>query len=399
MIAAGLRSAALGLTGVLLGLHLAQLGVPVQTLGLVIGVGLAGMATGTTVVALRGDHWGKRRTLAVTASLAGGGLATVALGNSTGVLLAAAFVGMVNGMGRDRGPAEVLEQSMLAERVTDRDRTGAFARYALVQDVAGALGALAAGVPALIGSRVGVAPLVAFRWSLVGGAMLMLATVPLYLGLPADPRRSGDTRRAWWSVPLSPVAKRRVGGLAGLFAVDSLGGGFLAGSIITYWFFRRFGLGAEVLGPVFFVAKILNALSYVAAERLALRIGLIRTMVFTHLPSSLALCALPFIPSVWPAVALFLAREALVQMDVPTRQSYIAAVAAPSERTFALGVTGLVRNLGWAVGPTLAGLAMVGFGLGAPLLLGAGLKITYDLSLFAGFRNLRPPEETPATTA
>ena len=170
MSAAGLRSAALGLTGVLLGLHLAQLGVPVQTLGLVIGVGLAGMATGTTVVALRGDHWGKRRTLAVTASLAGGGLATVALGNSTGVLLAAAFVGMVNGMGRDRGPAEVLEQSMLAERVTDRDRTGAFARYALVQDVAGALGALAAGVPALIGSRVGVAPLVAFRWSLVGGA-------------------------------------------------------------------------------------------------------------------------------------------------------------------------------------------------------------------------------------
>ncbi len=377
----------------LLGLHLAQLGVSAQTLGLVIGVGLFGMAVGTASVSFLGETWGKRPALMVTATLAGLGLAVVAMSESTTVLVVAAFFGMVNGMGRDRGPAEVMEQSMLSALVTDRDRTRAFARYSLVQDVAGALGALAAGAPALFAGRLGLTALEASRASLVGAGGLLLLSVPVYLLLPEESGGARD-RAPWWRVPLSPVAKRRVGGLAGLFALDSLGGGFLAGSIITYWFFRQFGLGAEVLGPVFFGAKVLNALSYLVAEWLARRIGLIRTMVFTHLPSSLLLCALPFVPTAWWAIALFLIREAMVQMDVPTRASYVAAVTAPGERTFAFGATGIVRNTGWALGPTLAGVAMGGLGLGAPLLIGAGLKIVYDLSLYSAFRNVRPPEET-----
>jgi predicted MFS family arabinose efflux permease len=157
-----------------------------------------------------------------------------------------------------------------------------------------------------------------------------------------------------------------------LFALDSLGGGLLAGSIVTYWFFRRFGLSGDVLGPVFFVARGLNAWSYLGAELLARRVGLLRGPL---------------------AIALFLAREALVQMDVPARQSYLAAVTEPGERTFALGITGLVRNVGWACGPPLAGWAMSAFGLGAPLVLGAGLKVVYDLALYASYRHVRPAEE------
>ncbi len=153
-----------------------------------------------------------------------------------------------------------------------------------------------------------------------------------------------------------------------------------------------------VLGPLFLAARALNAASYVAADVLSRRIGLLSTMVFTHLPSSVLLIFLPFAPNPWIAAFLFLARESLVQMDVPTRQSYVAAVTRPGERTFALGVTGLVRNVGWATGPAGAGWAMQALGLGAPLLCGAGLKIAYDLLLYRAFRHVRPPEELPGRT-
>jgi predicted MFS family arabinose efflux permease len=191
------------------------------------------------------------------------------------------------------------------------------------------------------------------------------------------------------------TVRRRLGGLAGLTALDSVGGGFLAGSILSYWFFRRFGLAPETLGVLFFAARALNAASYLAAERFARRFGLVRTMVFTHLPSSGLLLALPLVGSAWAAVALFLAREALVQMDVPTRQSYIAAVVPAGARTFALGVMGVVRSAGWAVGAPLAGFAMGAVGIAAPLYGGAILKILYDVALFGAFRQVRPPEEEP----
>lgn len=187
---------------------------------------------------------------------------------------------------------------------------------------------------------------------------------------------------------MSGETRRRVAGLTGLFTLDSLGGGFLAGSILTYWFFRRFGLTGESLGPLFFAGRVLNALSYGWAAALSRRIGLVRTMVFTHLPSSLVLLGLPLAPTAALAAALFLARESLVQMDVPTRQAYVAAITRPGERTPALGLTALARNVGWAVGPALAGLATAAFGLPAPLVAGAGLKVVYDVALFASFRQI-----------
>jgi len=192
---------------------------------------------------------------------------------------------------------------------------------------------------------------------------------------------------------VSRATKRIVTKLAALFSLDAFGGGFLTDALVAYWFFRRFGANEESLGLLFFAVHLLNAASHLGAAWLARRIGLVNTMVFTHLPSSVFLMAVPFAPSLPVAVAFFLLRESLVEMDVPTRQSYIAAVVRPEERTFASGVTNLTRNTFWAAASSLAGFFMQHVAFGAPLVVGGGLKIVYDVLLYHSFRNVRPPEE------
>ncbi len=180
---------------------------------------------------------------------------------------------------------------------------------------------------------------------------------------------------------------------AALSGLDSLGGGFLTTALISYWFFQRFGADESFLGPLFFAVRVLNGLSHLGAAYLARKIGLVNTMVFTHLPSSLLLMAVPFAPSLTVAVLLFLLREGLVEMDVPTRQSYLMAVVGEEERTKAAGITNLVRGAAWAVAPVMAGSLMKTLSLSAPLFIGSGLKIGYDLLLYRTFRKLKPPEE------
>jgi predicted MFS family arabinose efflux permease len=196
-------------------------------------------------------------------------------------------------------------------------------------------------------------------------------------------------------VRLDPHTRRVVTRLTGLFGLDSIGGGLLSSALIAYWFFRRYGLSETELALLFFAARVLNAGSHVMAAWLARRIGLVNTMVFTHLPSSLFLIATPFAASAAAAAVLFLAREALVEMDVPTRQSYVMAIVSPHERTFASGVTNVTRTVAWAIGSTLAGSLMQQM-LAAPLFLGGALKISYDVALYRAFRHIRPPEESVA---
>jgi len=197
---------------------------------------------------------------------------------------------------------------------------------------------------------------------------------------------------------LDPQTRSVVTRLAVLFGLDSIGGGFLNSALIAYWFFRRYGTSEGELAVLFFAARTLNAVSHLVAAWMARRIGLINTMVLTHLPSSLFLMAAPAAPSAAVAGALFLAREALVEMDVPTRQSYVMAVVPPQERTFASGVTNVTRNVGWAVGPSLAGLVMQRVALAGPLFIGGALKIGYDLLLYGSFRHIRPPEESSSAS-
>jgi predicted MFS family arabinose efflux permease len=395
--AAGVRSFTVAMTGVLLGLYFAESGAGPATLGLVVGAGAAGSAAGTAALAWRPAWFHPRPTLVASALLSGAGLVVVSTASGTALLAVAAFAGMVNGMGRDRGPAQALEQSHLADRTQPDRRTAAFTRYALIQDIAGAAGAFAAGVPALLERESSLPTATGYRWTLLGAAALLLLSAALYGRATGEDYGARIAEPQGRAAPLSARSRRRLTGLSALFALDSLGGGFLAGAIISYWFFQRFGLGGEVLGPVFFGARVLNAASFPVAAFLAQRIGLVRTMVFTHLPSSLVLLALPLVPSAGLAIGLFLVREALVQMDVPTRQSYVAAVTLPGERTYAMAVTGLVRNVGWALGPAAAGVAIRAWGLGAPLFLGAVLKVAYDLSLYGAYRGIRPSEEEAPT--
>lgn len=390
--AAWLRSFGIGLMGVVLGVFLYREGFSSTAIGVVIAAGLAGAAAATVMVTLKADRLGRRKTLLVLAMLTALGAAPLVFHSSFALLAVLAFFGMLNGMGTDRSAAFALEQAVIPALVPDEKRTWGLAWYNLVLDSSGALGALAAGTPLLAQRLWGLDLGVAYRLLFAGFAALNLLSGVLYLFLTPEVEiaPSASTRA---KTVITPQTKSTVRKMAGLFAIDSLGGGLLGDALVSYWFFRRFGIEESKLGLLFFTVHVLNAVSHLGAAALARRIGLVKTMVFTHLPSSIFLIAAAIVPSPQWAVALFLLRESLVEMDVPTRQSYVAAVVRPEERTFASGITNLARNSSWAVSSSVAGVFMQRIAFSAPLLIGGSLKIVYDLLLWRAFRHVRPPEE------
>ncbi len=391
-LAAFFRATATGLIGVLLGVYLAELGLDVGVIGLVVTAGLGGAAFATLIVTFLGDRIGHRRALLGVALLATAGGAALILSTHPIVLGAVAFVGMVNGMGRDRGAALVVEQAVLPAMVRDGERTMAFAKYNVLQDAGHAVGSLAAGLPTLLQG---------LGWASGPGAFQ--ASVLVYAGLSFLPalaylKLSGavEARRVSGAMRVSPESRRILWRICSLFAIDSLAGGLLTTALLSFFFYERFGIGVGAIGPLFFAARVGNALSHFGAAWLARRIGLVNTMVFTHIPSSLLLITVAYAPSFPVAAALFILREGLVEMDVPTRQSYVMAVVRPEERTVASGATHLVRMAAWAVAPAVAGFLMEDVSLVIPLVVGAGMKIGYDLLLWRAFRHVRPPEEADA---
>ena len=388
-VTAFLRALATSLVGVLIGVQLARQGVTGAAVGAITSAGLGGAALAALLATLIGDRVGRRRFLVALAGLSVLGTVTFAFCSSVLGLAAAAFVGMLNGMGRDRGAALVLEQAALPSTTSDSGRTQVIARYTMLQDLGHASGALLAGLPSLLEVTTPLRGAAPYRATLLVSAAAGLVALVLYLRLGADVEAPAE--RASF-VP-SQSSRRIVAKLSALFALDGLGGGFLTTALLSYFFFERFGVGAAVIGGLFFGARLVNAVSHLGAAWLAQRIGLIRTMVLTHIPSSLLLVTVAFAPTFPIAAALFILREGLVEMDVPTRQSYVLAVVRPEERTFAAGVTNLVRLGAWAVAPALAGLLMNGSSLHLPLVIGATMKISYDLLLWRAFRGIRPPEE------
>jgi len=388
-----LRALATGMLGVVIGLELAALGISVAGIGFVVSAGLAGGACGSLVATLAADRIGRRRLLVVLALLGGAGGLVFAAATTPVVLGTAAFLGMLNGMGRDRGAALVLEQAILPATAPAARRTRAFAWYNVLQDTGHAVGGLLAAAPALLQRLAGLSAIASLRLAVVAYALLVLATVPLYARLSAavelTPSADGLPR-------VSPESRRVLWRLSSLFALDSLGGGFLTAALVSLFFAERFGVGAGALGTLFFGARVANGLSHLGAAWLARRIGLVNTMVFTHVPSSLLLATVPFAPSFGIAAALFLLREGLVEMDVPTRQSYVMAVVRPEERVVASGVTHLVRTAAWAVAPSVAGVLMQGVSYTTPLFVGAGMKLLYDVLLYRAFRGRPAPEEAAA---
>jgi MFS family permease len=338
---------------------------------------------------LFGERIGRRRFLIGVSCLALLGAALFAASAAPVLIVAGAFVGMLNGMGRDRGGAVVVEEALLPATAHDAERTRAFAWYNVLQSAGHALGAVLAGLPALIRSLIATTEIASIRLSLAVYGALVFLPILFYAGLSAP---TGDGRRSAES-SVTPETRRILTRISLLFLLDSLGGGFLAGAILAFFFFERFSVGPEIVGLLFFVARIANAVSNFGAAWLAARFGLVNTMVFTHIPASLFLLAVPFAPTFEVAAVFFLLRELLVEMDVPTRSSYVMAVVRPEERTLASGVTQLVRMCGWAIGPIVAGVFMQTGSLAAPLFAGAAIKITYDILLYVEFRHLRPPEE------
>ena len=386
--AVSVRSIATGMIGVLLGIYLSELKLGADAIGVIVGVGLGGAALATLLATLYADVAGHRKMLLLIALASFAGAALLAFSAHPLVIAFAAFVGMVNGMGRDRGAAFVVEQAALPATASDRERTMVFAKYNVLQDIGHALGSLLATLPSVLQHN-GVAGVAAFRVSIAVYAVLSLLPLLAYWRLSS----TIEAARVGRSINVSPETRTILLKISSLFALDSVAGGFLTTALLSYFFHERFGVGVEAIGLLFFVARVANAGSHLAAAWLARRIGLVNTMVFTHIPSSLLLATVPFMPTFAIAAALFLLREGLVEMDVPTRQSYVMAVVRPEERAFASGVTNLVRLGGWAIAPGIAGLLMTGGSLAVPLFVGAGLKIVYDLALWRAFRGLPPPEE------
>lgn len=384
------RSLGYGLFSVLLGLHLDAAGYAPAAVGLVITLSLAGSAGLTALLASSADRFGRKRALLWTGVLMVIGGVVFILTDHVMALTAAALTGTINPSAPETGPFETVESAILPQAVTGAGRNRAFGWYHAVGAVGLALGSLAAGALEPIAAALGLDELGAYHlgYGLYTGAallcLLVLARLSPAVEAPDPTKRNGLALQR---------SRKTVFRLAALFSLDAFAGGFVVQSIVVYWFSLRFGVGLAVLGPVFGVVSLLKALSYVVAVRLADRLGLVRTMVFTHLPSNVLLLLLPAMPSLPLAIAILLIRHMLAQMDVPARTSYVVAIVDPEERTAASGVTMLVRPAAHAASPVLAGLAIQLASSGAPFLIAGGLKILYDLLLYAGFRRLAPEEE------
>jgi len=387
LLARGLRAFADGFVSLLLPAHLLGLGLSPLQVGAIATGTLLGSGALTLCVGLRANRIGTRTLLTAAAGLmCATGLGFAAI-TSFWPLLVVAVVGTLNPSSGDVSVFLPLEHAVLARVVTDRERTGAFARYSLVGALAAALGALAAGAPELAHQWLGVAPRVLYPWMFVLYATLGLLAGVIYRRLPA-----AGAAQAGPTAPLEQ-SRRVVYTLAALFGLDAFGGGFIVQSLLALWLFERFQLSVAAAGTIFFWTGLLSALSYLVAARIARRIGLVNTMVFTHLPANLLLLLLPFASDLGWVIALLLARSALSQMDVPTRSSYVMAVVSPAERPAAASITSVPRSLASALGPLLAGYLLGLSPFGWPLIVAGGLKIVYDFLLLATFRAVRPPEE------
>ncbi len=385
-----------GFLAVVLVLYLDALGLDPLTIGLVLTLTLVGDTLISLWLTTNADRLGRRRVLVAGSILMVIAGVVFALTSFPPLLILAATIGVISPTGNEVGPFLAVEQAALAQTVPDARRTSTFAWYNLVGYVATAIGALAAGLLSQSQLDAGTAPVDAYRTVVVGYAVIGIAMAGGFLALggsieapPRERLEEGMRRRFGLGRSKGVVAR-----LSLLFSIDAFAGGFIPISLMAYWFHLRFGVEPAVLGAIFFGANLLAAVSSLSAARIAARIGLVNTMVFTHLPSNVLLILVPLMPNLPLAVAVLLLRFSLSQMDVPTRQSYVMSVVDPDERSAAAGVTGIARTTGAAISPSLSAVLISNPGLAAiPFFLAGGLKIAYDLLLFRGFRAHRPLEE------
>jgi MFS family permease len=388
LIAKGLRAFGDGYVSLLLPLYLLELGFSPSEVGVIATVTLIGSGLLTLLVGLHAWRFQYRTLLLVSCLLMAGTGVGFAWFTSFWPLIVVALVGTLNPSNGDVTIFLPLEHAVLAKLADDRERTAVFARYSVVGALLGATGSLAAALPAAIAGTTGTASINVIRMMFILYALIACGAGLLYRELPRTLSAGVPEHR----VPLHQ-SRKNVYRLAALFSIDAFGGGFVVQSMLALWLHQRFEVSLATAGVVFFWTGVLTAVSYLVAVRIAGRFGLVNTMVFTHIPSSVCLILLPFAPSLSGAMLLLFLRSALSQMDVPTRTSYVMAIVTPEERPAAASITSVPRSLAAAVSPFLSGYLLGLSTFGWPLIAGGGLKILYDILLYGTFRKIRSPEE------
>jgi MFS family permease len=389
LLARGLRAFADGFVSLLLPLYLTRIGYNTFEVGSILTGTLLGSAAATLGIGAMAHRLELRRTLLFAGML----MAATGLGfagiESYWPLLVVAAVGTLNPSTGDVSLFLPLEQTLLSHSIDDKDRTALYARYSLFAAAAGAFGSLAAALPGLAADQAGLDLTTAIKAMFLLYAAIGVLNWLIYRRLPRS-HETGD----------SPAPPARLGQsrsivfrLAALFSLDAFGGGLFVQSLLALWLIQTFNLSLAATGTIFFWATLASAVSFVAAPPLAARIGLVNTMVFTHLPANFCVMALPWAPNLTVAVVLIMIRGLLSSMDVPARTSYVMAVVTPAERPAAASMTAVPRSLASAIGPTVGGYLLLLSPFGWPLVLGGGLKVVYDLALLAMFQKVKPPEE------
>jgi MFS family permease len=388
-----------GFLSIVLVLYLEQVGLSQVQIGLLLTLTLIGDTIISLWITTNADRIGRRRMLIAGAILMVFAGVLFAMTRNFVFLLIAATIGVISPSGYEVGPFLSIEQAALSQIVPNERRTHIFAWYNLVGSFATALGALGGGCVVQALQNSGVTPLGSYRTIVIGYAVIgvMLGGFFTRLSPAVEVQAGGDSSHSTSTFRTRFGLHRSRGivlKLSALFSIDAFAGGFVLQSILAYWFHVRFNVQPAILGGIFFGANILAGLSALSAAWVASKIGLIRTMVFTHIPSNILLILVPLMPNLPLAIAMLLMRFSISQMDVPTRQSYTMAVVSPDERSAAAGITGIARTTGASLSPVVTGPLLANAALmNLPFFLSGGLKIVYDLLLYRSFKAIKPPEE------
>ena len=391
-----LRTFAYGFLSVILAIYLKLVGFEDFYIGLILTATLVNSVIFTLIASFYADRVGRRKILIMYAALMSLSGLIFFLTTNYIALIISALIGTINVTGTETGAFLSIEQAVLPQMVNDiNKRNTVYALYNMVGTFAMSAGVLLSGLPQILAQQYGLNQIQSIRPLFLLYSIIGLAVLGIYYLISNKVEvQTNSIRHKPLRETLSPQSKQIVGKLSSLFALDSFAGGFVIQSIVSLWFFTKFGVDLTTLSYIFSVAGVLTAFSYLAAAKIADRIGLINTMVFTHIPSNILIILVAFAPTFPLAVALYLARMALSQMDVPTRQSYLVAVVKENERTAAAGITNISRNITQSISPSIAGYILQSLSiLSAPFVLGGALKIVYDVALYFNFKSVKPPEE------
>jgi MFS family permease len=400
------RMFAYGFLSIILAIYLNLIGFDGLLIGLILTTTLLNSVIFTLLASFYADRIGRKKFLLVYAALMSVSGFIFAISENYIALITAAFIGTINITGAEAGAFLTIEQAILPQTLKNqRKRNTVFGIYNMAGTFALAAGVLLSGLPVVLQQNlqhpdIELDQISSIKILFALYSMLGIGLIIIYLSLSPkievrnnQDKQTDEPKQLTKMFSLTPKSRRIVMRLSGLFAVDSFAGGFMIQSIVSFWFFTRFGADLTTLAYIFSIPAVLTAFSYMAAAKIADRIGLINTMVFTHIPANILIIAVAFAPTISIAAVIYLLRMALSQMHVPTRQSYIVAVVREDERTASAGITNISRNVSQALSPSLTGILINSLSLAAPFVIGGALKIVYDVVLFLNFRNIKPPEE------